>query len=91
MYHPIQFQPQIRKSPFAPYGAGVKSSVLVLEKRLIPLSDGQLSIDQSVVENDDYQVYMARLDAIGYDATGRETGVDETSDLVTDFESKVGW
>jgi type I restriction enzyme M protein len=81
----------LAQETFAPYGAGVKSSVLVLEKRLISLSEEQLSIDQPVVRDDDYQVYMARLDAIGYDATGRETGFDETTDLIIDFETRVGW
>jgi len=56
---------------FAPYGAGVKTSILVLQKREIRLSSGQLKIGQDVVEEEDYEVYMARIDDIGYDATGR--------------------
>jgi type I restriction enzyme M protein len=49
---------------FAPYGAGVKTSVVFLEKRAAPLpeADG--------VE-DDYTVFMSRIDNIGYDASGR--------------------
>ena len=57
---------------FTPYGAGVKTSILVLEKRTIALiPKGQLELGQVAVEEEDYQVYMAKIDDIGYDATGR--------------------
>jgi type I restriction enzyme M protein len=79
---------------FAPYGAGVKASMVLLEKRTIPLlADGQLELGQVLsTEGDeyDYKVYMARVDSIGYDATGRETGIDEIDELVADFNLKVG-
>lgn len=58
---------------FAPYGAGVKTSVLFLEKRAKPLPSGDKPLLNGVAEEveEDYLVYMARIDDIGYDATGR--------------------
>jgi hypothetical protein len=50
---------------FMPYGAGVKTSVILLEKR---------EFEQVNAESDeDYEIYMARIDDIGYDKTGRIT------------------
>jgi type I restriction enzyme M protein len=73
---------------FTPYGAGVKTSVLFLERKgegagMGPLFDGE--------GQQDYPVYMARVDEIGYDATGREAGADEIDEVVADFHVKVGW
>lgn len=78
---------------FAPYGAGVKTSVIFLEKRAKPLTAiGQLELGQEIAKADeDYEVYMARIDNIGYDATGRETGRDETKEVVTAFHHMTGW
>lgn len=61
------------QATFAPYGAGVKTSVVLLEKREKALTKmGQLELGQEVIEFDeDYTVYMAQIDNIGYDATGR--------------------
>jgi len=39
----------------------------------------------------DFPIYMARMDSVGYDATGRETGVEETVDLITDFHKLIRW
>ncbi|MGB3421189.1 MAG: N-6 DNA methylase [Dolichospermum sp.] len=51
---------------FRPYGAAVKTSVVLLEKRDIALTaESQLEIEQ------DDKIYMARIDDIGYDASGR--------------------
>ncbi|MEH2122821.1 HsdM family class I SAM-dependent methyltransferase [Nostoc sp.] len=88
------------QATFAPYGAGVKTSIVVLEKRKIPLlAEGQLEIGQALVEiGEDYDVYMARIDDIGYDATGRFTVPEEKThfplevvETVTEFESLAGW
>ncbi|MBD2501456.1 HsdM family class I SAM-dependent methyltransferase [Anabaena azotica] len=50
---------------FAPYGAAVKTSLILLEKR---------DFDQINAEcDDDYEIYMARIDDIGYDKAGRIT------------------
>lgn len=85
---------------FAPYGAGVRTSVVFLEKRGEPLTrTGQLELGQQVVEDDeDYQVYMAKIEDIGYDATGRPT-IDEyavqeppdVNDVIEDFRRQLGW
>jgi len=79
------------QATFAPYGAGVKTSIVVLKKRERALpADGQLELGQEVVEADeDYEVYMARIDDIGYDARGLATNVDETEDIVTNFTKLV--
>ena len=47
---------------FAHYGAGVKSSIVFLEKR-----------DENEVPSDDEEIFMAAPENIGYDATGRKT------------------
>jgi type I restriction enzyme M protein len=120
---------------FAPYGAGVKTSIIVLEKRALPLpsadSHGQpekkpgrrgkkaaqeqgslleteapsepvavaaeTSPDPSLAD-EDYDVYMARIDDIGYDATGRLTVPEERAgfppeveETIADFNKMVGW
>jgi type I restriction enzyme M protein len=78
---------------FAPYGAGVKTSLVFLQKRDKPLAaKGQMELGQEIDDADeDYPVYMARVDNIGYDATGRETGTDETVEVVADFHNKARW
>jgi type I restriction enzyme M protein len=84
---------------FAPYGAGVKTSVVFLQKRVIPLPpEGQIELGQVVVEEEDYEVYMAKIDNIGYDATGRPNVTEEeahfpleVSETVAKFEELVGW
>jgi type I restriction enzyme M protein len=85
---------------FAPYGAAVKTSVIFLEKREVPLTPtGQLELGQQVVDADeDYEVYMARIDDIGYDATGRFTIPEEESNVppevretIQDFCERLGW
>ena len=50
---------------FSPYGAGVKSSILFLRKK-----------DPSETLND-YDIFMASADHIGYDATGRITSKND--------------
>ncbi len=50
------------QSAFAHFGAGVKSSVVLLEKR---------KADQAA--SDDEAIFMAMAENIGYDATGRST------------------
>jgi type I restriction enzyme M protein len=72
---------------FTPFGAGVKTSVLFVQKKGKGAGMGPL-FDEG---DEDYPVYMARVDEIGYDATGRESGSDEINEVVTDFHTKVGW
>jgi len=89
---------------FAPYGAGVKTSVVFLEKRERPLAaEGQqLALGQEVTEEveeeKDYPVYMARIDDIGHDATGRLNVSEEdapfppdVAESVAEFTRKLGW
>jgi type I restriction enzyme M protein len=85
---------------FAPYGAGVKTSLVFLEKRAFPLPpEGQLELGQVMVEEEDnYEVYMARINNIGYDATGRLTVPEseaslppEVAETIEDFHSRLGW
>ncbi|MEA5620832.1 N-6 DNA methylase [Cronbergia sp. UHCC 0137] len=77
---------------FRPYGAAVKTSVVLLEKRDIALTaESQLELDQ------DYKIYMARIDDIGYDASGRisvsENEVNEPQEVrkaITDLAGLLG-
>jgi len=89
---------------FMPYGAGVKESVVVFEKKPPGWDDTQ-----------DYEVYMARVDDIGYDAKGADHNCpkcnarradaeddsktwhkkakDEIDEIVEDFHAQMnlGW
>jgi type I restriction enzyme M protein len=102
---------------FAPYGAGVKTSVVFLEKRERPLSEnendtgmwirheymvgamGKISTNVNVQNTGvDYQIYMAQVENIGYDATGRLSVTEEDAaappnvkDIVKDFGESLGW
>ncbi len=83
---------------FAPYGAGVKTSLVVLQKRDVSLSQEQLELGREVVEEEDYEVYMAKIDSIGYDATGRlNTSEEEShyppdiSEAIIKFNNLLGW
>jgi type I restriction enzyme M protein len=78
---------------FAPYGAGVKTSVVFLEKRERPLTGEELT---QLAE--EYSVYMAQIEDIGYDATGRLSISEEESSLppqvtetVQDFRNRLDW
>jgi type I restriction enzyme M protein len=88
------------QATFAPYGAGVKTSILFLEKRERPLTaTGQLELGQEIEAADqDYQVYMARIDNIGYDAAGRMSVYEEEAseppevkECVSDFVNRLNW
>ncbi len=115
---------------FSPYGAGVKTSVVFLEKResplpsandpvsrkknggrrkdadhatLMDLLDDGGSPDSATASfaealDEDYDIYMARIDDIVYDATGRPRVSEdrapnppEVQETVADFERLVGW
>lgn len=123
------------QATFAPYGAGVKTSVVVLEKKetVMPLqtapidNNGQkrrgrkkvnkqeelpivevsgagqsdidvLPISTVGVEEEAYDVYMARIDNIGYDANGRlsisekyASHPPEVQEIIKDFADKLKW
>jgi type I restriction enzyme M protein len=101
---------------FSPYGAGVKTSVLFLEKREHALKDGiepekwkqyefqfdrDGKINQKVKEVDntkEYQVFMALIEDIGYDAAGRLTISEaeaslppQVAETIGEFQTKLGW
>jgi len=76
---------------FAPYNAGVKTSVVFLEKR----ADWQTT--QSEIESE-YMVFMSQIGNIGYDATGRLTVTEDQAheptdvkESVDDFLQTAGW
>ncbi|MDT7688039.1 MAG: type restriction enzyme protein [Acidobacteriota bacterium] len=123
------------QATFAPFGAGVKTSIIVLEKRSVPLPAAapvastakktssrrnakaqeqpllpepevtSETLSTEAVEetappelDENYSVYMARIEDIGYDAAGRATvpiaeqsNPPEVQEIVTDFASKLGW
>jgi len=119
---------------FAPYGAGVKTSIIFLEKRAQPLpaavaapaaprksgrgrprkDTGQIAMELEIEEafavavalaepedaptDEDYEVYMARIDDIGYDATGRLSVPEseahtppEVQETINVFNEIAGW
>jgi type I restriction enzyme M protein len=89
------------QATFSPFGMSVKTSLVVLEKREIPLAlVDQPELGQEGVEpgEQDYDVYMARIDDIGYDASGHLSVSQEEAhepleirDTVERFNLKVGW
>jgi type I restriction enzyme M protein len=87
------------QATFAPYGAGVRTSIVVLQKRenSLPI-DGQLELGQEIEVDHDYGIYMARINDIGYDAAGRisvsEDEAHEPPDVketVIKFDERLGW
>jgi N-6 DNA Methylase len=70
-------------STFIPFGAAVKTSVLLGRK----WKPGE-------VGREDYPVFLARVDDIGYDATGRQTEASECGEIVVaarEFIAEEGW
>ena len=87
------------QTTFSPYGAGVKASVVVLEKRdEVITASGQLEIGQEVAnDDDDCEVYMAQITDIGYDANGRLSVPEDEShkplqvrEVILDFVQRLG-
>lgn len=65
---------------FTPYGASPKTSLLFLKK----YQSGNNKVSGK-------PVFFARLDDIGYDATGRSKGFCEGSQIVEKFHQMRGW
>lgn len=65
---------------FTPYGASPKTSVVFLRK-FLP--------NENKVSNK--PVFFAKMENIGYDATGRSKGVSETKDIIKAFFENRGW
>ena len=70
------------QTAFSHYGAGVKSSVLFLQKWTIR----QLTDSQQLALTKDYPVFMAKAENIGYDATGRKTGKSDFEKIKEDYK-----
>lgn len=88
------------QTTFTPFGAGIKTSVVFLEKREKPLkSMSQPELFEEMSEADeDYDIYMARIDEIGYDVIGRLTVSEESADqppevkkTIESFTRRLGW
>jgi type I restriction enzyme M protein len=60
------------QTAFSHYGAGVKTSVLFLEK---------WGKENELDKQRDYEIFMAKAENIGYDATGRKTGKSDLKGL----------
>lgn len=68
---------------FSPFGANIKTSVLVLRK----LNPGEPI-------NSEYNIFLAEVDAVGYDASGRaisKNDLDETGAQFQQFIDREGW
>lgn len=67
---------------FSPFGANIKTSILVLRKY------------ESGADAGDYAIFLADVDAIGYDASGRPSGRSDlrvVADRFREFLDKEGW
>jgi type I restriction enzyme M protein len=68
---------------FLPFGASIKTSVLILRK-------WEAGEDRST----DYSVFLARVDSVGYDATGRSRDSADLEEAAVEFEAFInreGW
>jgi type I restriction enzyme M protein len=65
---------------FTPYGASPKTSLIFLKK----FKDGNKSTSGK-------PVFFARMDDIGYDATGRSKGASEGAKIIEKFHEMRGW
>ena len=65
---------------FTPFGANPKTSVLFLRKR----KPGEKPVPEA-------KTFFGRLDAIGYDATGRPEKGSEIDEMIKAFHAEGGW
>ena len=68
---------------FSPFGANIKTSILVLSK----LAPGES-------EDKDYQIFLAEISNIGYDATGRASPKSDLAEVADGFKlfiDREGW
>jgi type I restriction enzyme M protein len=65
------------QTAFSHYGAGVKTSVLFLEK---------WGKENELDRKRDYEIFMAKAENIGYDATGRKTGKSDLKILKEEYK-----
>lgn len=65
----------IPQTAFSHYGAGVKCSLLFLTK-------------QEII-NEDYDIFMAQAEYVGYDATGREIERNDLNDILKNYKGFI--
>jgi len=65
---------------FTPYGASPKTSLVFFRKYI----DGKKKPSGK-------PVFFAKIEDIGYDATGRIKGKSETQEVVKSFNKQRGW
>jgi type I restriction enzyme M protein len=65
---------------FAPFGATVKTSLCFFQK---PPADK--------APNPEATAFLAEVEALGYDATGRRSGASDVPELVRRFHEETGW
>lgn len=68
---------------FTPFGANIKTSILFARKWC-----------NEEKRNQDYSIFLARIDNIGYDATGRVKNTSDFDKVVEEYEyflAKEGW
>jgi type I restriction enzyme M protein len=68
---------------FSPFGANIKTSILFVRKWR-----------QGEPRGSDYTVFLARVDNVGYDASGRQqenSDLDATADELRTFLNNEGW
>jgi type I restriction enzyme M protein len=65
---------------FAPFGAAVKTSLCFFQKAA-----------ERETPDPEAAAFLAEVDALGYDATGRPSGLSEVAQVVERFHADVGW
>ncbi len=60
----------IPQTAFSHYGAGVKCSLLFLTKETV---------------SEDYDIFMASAEDVGYDATGRKTDKNDLEEILKEY------
>jgi type I restriction enzyme M protein len=65
---------------FAPFGAAVKTSLCFFRK-----------LTENERPNPNAKVFMADVESLGYDATGRPNNSSEVDAVVKAFHEQVGW
>lgn len=65
----------IPQTAFSHYGAGVKCSLLFLTK--------------SIKNKEDYDIFMAQAEYVGYDATGREIEQNDLNEIFNNYKNFI--
>jgi type I restriction enzyme M protein len=65
---------------FVPFGAAVKTSLCFFQKA-----------HKSVQPDPSTKAFLAEVESLGYDATGRQSGMSDVDEIVRGFHREVGW